>query len=428
MNALLALPLGLRLVLLFVIGLLIAGPINRGIYQLAWFPRAIGPWSPVPAGAAPRTFWDWLPLIGWWRMRREVKWHGAGFWIRPLLIELATGAGFALLYWGEVERQWLWPTFPGAVAPSLATLHAQYFAHVTLICLMLVATFIDFDEQTIPDAITIPGVVVGLLFAALLPAAALPTVFESEMGPVSVHAMVLTSSTLDPNWSNGVGGPLSWPSSLNGSRGLLLAVVGIWGWCFAILHKTWTLRRGWGKALQYLTASVARRRTWRVPLVCGIVLSVLILAVWREPGPRWESLLSAIVGICFGGGLIWFVRVVGGHALGVEAMGFGDVTLMAMIGSFLGWQASLLVFFLAPFTALVIAATQRIFTGQRHIAFGPYLCLAALIVIVGWDKIWTGWASPMFSLGWFVPMVVACCMVLMGGMLWLWRLIREAIF
>ena len=75
-------------------------------------------------------------------------------------------------------------------------------------------------------------------------------------------------------------------------------------------------------------------------------------------------------------------------------MGFGDVTLMAMIGAFLGWQAAFLIFFLAPFTALLIAATQRILTGERHIAFGPYLCLAAVIVMVGWDAVWTRWAEP----------------------------------
>ena len=74
-------------------------------------------------------------------------------------------------------------------------------------------------------------------------------------------------------------------------------------------------------------------------------------------------------------------------------MGFGDVTLMAMIGAFLGWQAAFLIFFLAPFTALLIAAAQRILTGQRHIAFGPYLCLATLIVVLGWNAVWTEWAE-----------------------------------
>ena len=34
-------------------------------------------------------------------------------------------------------------------------------------------------------------------------------------------------------------------------------------------------------------------------------------------------------------------------------MGFGDVTLMAMIGAYLGWQAAVLTFFIAPFFGLV---------------------------------------------------------------------------
>ena len=39
-------------------------------------------------------------------------------------------------------------------------------------------------------------------------------------------------------------------------------------------------------------------------------------------------------------------------------MGFGDVTLMAMIGAFLGWQAAVLTFFLAPFFGLAHAALE----------------------------------------------------------------------
>ena len=112
----------------------------------------------------------------------------------------------------------------------------------------------------------------------------------------------------------------------------------------------------------------------------------------------------------------------------MEAMGFGDVTLMAMIGAFLGWQATFLIFFMAPFSALFIALAQWILSGNRHIAFGPYLCLSAVILLLNWDSLWTNWASLMFSFGWFIPAMFACCLVLMGGLLSLWRIIRDAMW
>ncbi len=45
-----------------------------------------------------------------------------------------------------------------------------------------------------------------------------------------------------------------------------------------------------------------------------------------------------MTGLIAGGGLTWILRLVSSVLLGQEALGFGDVTLMAMIGSFVGWQ------------------------------------------------------------------------------------------
>ncbi len=64
-------------------------------------------------GCTPSSRLDRVPVLGWWGLRREAPWHGPGYWIRPLLIELATGIGFAVLYWGEVDQRWLWPDIAG---------------------------------------------------------------------------------------------------------------------------------------------------------------------------------------------------------------------------------------------------------------------------------------------------------------------------
>ncbi len=74
------------------------------------------------------------------------------------------------------------------------------------------------------------------------------------------------------------------------------------------------------------------------------------------------------------GTLVWVVRIVASVALQQEAMGFGDVTLMGMIGAFLGWQPAVMAFFLAPFAGVVIALAQWLTTGRKEIAYGPFLC------------------------------------------------------
>ena len=122
------------------------------------------------------------------------------------------------------------------------------------------------------------------------------------------------------------------------------------------------------------------------------------------------------------------MRIVASAALRAQALGFGDVTLMAMIGCYVGWQASLLIFFMAPLMAVVIVVVQYLITREKAAPYGPYLCAATLAVLVKWEGLWT-WAAGLFStLGTTVLVILATCVVVMGAMLWIWRLIREAIW
>ena len=159
-------------------------------------------------------------------------------------------------------------------------------------------------------------------------------------------------------------------------------------------------------------------------LFLAIFGAAAIAIGWHQGGDRWAGLLSALVGMAAGGGVVWAVRIIGSASLGREAMGFGDVTLMAMIGAFLGWQASLVVFFLAPFAAIVVGVFRLIFSRENEIPYGPFLCLAALGVIIYWNAIWSRtWG--IFSLGWIVPLMLAGCFALMPPLLFGWRMIKE---
>lgn len=69
-------------------------------------------------------------------------------------------------------------------------------------------------------------------------------------------------------------------------------------------------------------------------------------------------------------------------------MGTGDITLMAMIGSFLGWQAVTLVFLLAPVAGITVGVLVRIVSGKTYLPYGPWLSIAAVMVLFNWGRLW----------------------------------------
>jgi prepilin signal peptidase PulO-like enzyme (type II secretory pathway) len=423
MAIVLAIPFELRLLILFVAGCALGAVCNWATYSFAYRARQISPWSRLPAGAAARRWFDRIPVLGWFGLARESSLHGRGFWVRPLIVEVLTGLFLAGLYWWETDELGLLTAtlqqqhrqqqaFRAVVDPLL---HANFLAHAVLFLLMLVASLIDLDEKTIPDLVTIPGTLAGLLLMTLLPAARLTEeILVALPGgkapwPANMH----------------LASPNEFPLAMGGAPAYVGLAVGLACyllWCFALLPRNWRTRHGLGLAVRIFVARIAREPFTRIVAALAIAGASGIIGAWWMGGAGWESLASSLVGLAAGGGIVWLVRVIGRYALGREAMGFGDVTLMAMIGSFLGWQACLFVFFLAPFAGLLLGAANWIAHREHELPYGPFLCLAALFVIVRWAAIWN-WASPFFSIPWLVPGALAACMALMlmllSGLRWL---------
>ncbi len=427
MNPPLNISLELLLAGLFALGAVAGSLVNLAVYQLAWHARAISPWSAKLPAAPPRMPWDRLPVLGWLTLRREAPLHGSGYWLRPLALELLLGISFAGLYYWEVVRQGLLP--PGVKFPVPGAwmgmsnvdmplvLHLTFAAHAVLLSVMLAVSLIDIDEKIIPDTLTLPGTLAALLVAGCYPWALMPeSVWQLPQG-LGVDFLRLNA-------------PQDWPAMLGGApqiSSLLMALGCWWLWCIGLMPRRWILRRGWRQAWIWFWARLlGSRETWRL-LWLGIAGSLVIATAWYGADEaHWSGLLSGLVGMAGGGAIVWLVRVVGSAALGREAMGFGDVTLMAMIGALLGWQSALLTFFLAPFAGLLLGVAKVLMREDQEIPFGPFLCLGALGVIVGWKTIWPA-VAPIFGMGTLVPAAFACCLVLMGAMLGAWRWFREVV-
>jgi leader peptidase (prepilin peptidase)/N-methyltransferase len=150
--------------------------------------------------------------------------------------------------------------------------------------------------------------------------------------------------------------------------------------------------------------------------VTGMVLGVALGTIWPgvrpEPaaaGTHLQGFWVGLAGLLVGAGLVQAVRWIAGFLLRREAMGFGDVTLLGMIGAFLGWQAAVLTFFLAPFFGLAHAAWtmmaywkkrlsgEQLSSADREIPFGPYLSMAAASLLFLWPWLWPGWARGLFG-------------------------------
>jgi leader peptidase (prepilin peptidase) / N-methyltransferase len=422
--------------------------VNWAVYALAWNRRQISPWSP-PAQQAPlRRLGDRVPAWGWLGLRREESLHGRGFWLRPLAVELLMGAGFAALWWWEVDRQGLVAAQFSAlpigglpmgmlVAPAWNT-YATFASHALLVSLMAAASLIDIDEKTIPDDITVPGTLIALMLATFAPASLLPQVAIRSSAPAAVVLVPLPDGlTLDEGAvyvePTTLVAPTAWPTELRGAPewlGLAIGLACFWLWCFALTPRDWRGRRGACTALAVLLAR-ARRELARSPLVwIALAGTAFIVAVWWRGGAAWVGLLTALVGMIGGGAMVWAIRIVGSAALRREALGFGDVTLMMMVGAFLGWQAGVIAFFLSPFAALAVGVLQMVLRRNDEIFYGPFLCLATLAVMVRWGSFWNV-DSPLPQIcgeGWLVPVVLAVGVVLLGAMLVIWRNIKEALF
>jgi leader peptidase (prepilin peptidase)/N-methyltransferase len=104
-------------------------------------------------------------------------------------------------------------------------------------------------------------------------------------------------------------------------------------------------------------------------------------ALIPHAGPYLTGFLNSLIGLILGGGLLLSIGWAWEKLRHIEAMGGGDVKLMGMVGSFLGWKGALLTIMLGALAGSVIGVLLIVL--KRHkmeklIPFGPFLAAGAL--------------------------------------------------
>ena len=116
--------------------------------------------------------------------------------------------------------------------------------------------------------------------------------------------------------------------------------------------------------------------TYIIPDQFTIGGTVLGLALSFAPGGL--DPLDAFIGAAAGFVLLWLVAVLGEWAFKKEAMGGGDIKMMAMVGAFLGPVGVLLTVFLGALFGSLIFGPISMKTGKL-VPFGIFLALGAAI-------------------------------------------------
>lgn len=371
--------------LVFFLGAGIGSFLNVVIYRL---PRGISVNNPrrsfCPSCQKQIPWWQNIPVVSWLALRGRCAACGTGISPRYILVEILVGLLFYatfLRFGGEWARIGEW-------GPMVLALWV-------FLSLLVSGTFIDLEHFILPHEITVGGTIIGWVFAYWAP--------DLVGGETRGHAMVV-----------------SFASSMLG-LGLLWIIVELGKLAFGrVKHEfgvpeTWSIAEPAEEAPPTLTlqgetyelGEIFSRRSDRIIFTCPSFKADE--RSWQNA--RVEVTMESFKVVADGGKheqiSLESVKRLEGTTTEViiprEAMGFGDVLFIAMIGSFCGWKGVLFTILAASIIGTVFALVPRLLGKSEwsaKIPFGPYLAAGAAIwvfygtVFTEWYLSRTGWRVP----------------------------------
>ncbi len=113
-------------------------------------------------------------------------------------------------------------------------------------------------------------------------------------------------------------------------------------------------------------------------MIIGLAVSHFIMP---DPFATYSLLgfVNSVIGLLAGGVTFYLIAI-----LSRGGMGGGDVKMMAMVGSFMGWKGVFLTTLVGSLTGSLIGIVLIVFKGKGRktkIPFGPFLALGSLVAL-----------------------------------------------
>ena len=388
-------PAWLTILFLLAVGGCIGSFLNVVILRLPEGKSLVNPGSACPKCGHALAWFENVPVLSWLALRGRCRSCKTPISAQYPIIEALT----AVLFAGLFGWYYLTAARPDLSGPGLAATWPVLVMHLALIAAGLAATVIDLRFYIIP--LPIPWTITAAALIGYPLAAAFglwpPEVVRADLLERAVPAV----------------GPSGFGAAVGGAGGLALALALMW---FGPLPRSFDeaeLEEDLPDEAGELPAHPHPRREALKELAfvafpaAGLVFGAWVMSNAAEAalpgGLAFPVLGGVLLGYLVGGGVVWATRVLGTLAFGKEAMGLGDVHLLAALGAVLGPVDSIFVFFIAPFVGLgatLVTMLAQMFKQSvpRVIPFGPSLAVAALILMLFRQPIieafWAGLLPP----------------------------------
>jgi len=376
-----------------VYGSCIGSFLNVVIYRLPEGKSLISPGSRCPSCEHGLAWYDNIPVLGWLWLRAKCRYCKEPISIQYPIVEALTGlmfAGLFAVYYMTAMR----PEF-SHTGVGFSVTWPVFVLHVLLLTGLIASTVIDAKLFIIPRSI--PWLLTGLAIIILPVAVGYDLrIFQRGLIPIARPAGITTAA----------GGFIGLGVSL------LLLKLKMIPLSFADYDEAYKahLDELGGKEddsawfhYPHARREVLKEILFLAPPAIGMVVGYMLAPTSDTVWPAWLFILGGVgLGIIFGAAIIWITRIGGTLAFGKEAMGLGDVHLLAAIGAILGPGETIPVFFIAPFfglgaAALMFGLAALMKKRFQPIPYGPYLAGAAVVVMIFREPI-MGFLAPLMQI------------------------------